>query len=60
MNYKFICPECKKSVEIEMRISEYTGKGHVCECGAELKRDVKDIGCNFEVKTDGFCGKCGS
>lgn len=60
MIYKFICPECKKSVEIEMRISEYTGKGHVCECGFELKRDVKDIGCNFEVKTDGFCGKCGS
>ena len=35
MNYKFICPECKKSVEIKMRISEYTGKGHVCECGFE-------------------------
>lgn len=55
MNYKFVCPECKKkSVEIEMRISEYIGKGHICECGVELKRDVKDIWCNFDVKSQDF------
>lgn len=60
MNYKFICPECNKTVEVEMRISEYTNKGHICECGTELKRDVKDMGYTFDIRTDGFCGKCGN
>jgi predicted nucleic acid-binding Zn ribbon protein len=60
MIYKFICPKCGTAKEIEMKISEYTSKGHTCECGAELKRDVSDMSTNFQVNLTGFCGKCGS
>lgn len=60
MRYKFVCTECNKAVEIEMKMSEYTSKGHICECGNELTRDIKDIGCKFDTsKISGFCGKCG-
>ena len=58
MNYKFKCPECKTVKEIEMKISEYTSKGHYCECGNEL---VSDICATFDTsKITGFCGKCGN
>jgi predicted nucleic acid-binding Zn ribbon protein len=61
MDYKFICPKCGKQKEIQMKISEYTNKGHYCECGEELKRCVKDLGTTFDTsKISGFCGKCGS
>ena len=61
MNYKFICPECKTAKEIEMKISEYTSKGHYCECGNELVRDISDICATFDTsKITGFCGKCGN
>ena len=44
-----------------MKISEYTSKGHYCECGNELVRDIKDICATFDTsKITGFCGKCGS
>lgn len=61
MNYKFICPECNKTVEVEMKMSEYKSGGHICECGTELKRNVKDIGSTFcTSRITGFCGKCGN
>lgn len=61
MDYKFICSKCGKEKEISMRISEYTSKGHMCECGTELKHDIKDIGCSFDTnKITGFLWKCGS
>lgn len=61
MTYKFICPKCGKQKEIDMRISEYTSKGHYCDCGEELKRDVKDICSRFDTsKVTDFCGKCGN
>lgn len=59
MIYKFICPKCNKEKEVEMRISEYTNKGHYCECGEELVRDIRDIGTTFDTShISGFCGKC--
>ena len=58
MNYKFKCPECKTVKEIEMKISEYTSKGHYCECGNELVRDISDICATFDTsKISGFFGK---
>lgn len=61
MNYKFKCLKCETTKKIEMRISEYTDKGHYCECGSELIRDVTDICTSFDTsKISGFCGKCGS
>ena len=58
MNDKFICPECKTVKEIEMKISEYTDKGHYCDCGNELVRDISDICSNFDTsKISGFFGK---
>ena len=60
MIYKFICPKCNTEKEIEMRMSEYTSKGHICDCGEELKRDVSDICSSFKVNVTGFCGKCGA
>lgn len=59
MVYKFVCKKCNKEKEIEMRISEYTGKGHLCDCGGELKRCINDFGTAFDTsKISGFCGKC--
>ena len=41
-----------------MRISEYTDKGHYCDCGNELVRDISDICSNFDTsKISGFFGK---
>ena len=60
MTYKFICPKCGKKHEISMRISEYTAKGHKCDCGEELVRDPEGFSCNFVVKCDGFYGKSNS
>lgn len=57
MNYKFICPKCGANKEIQMPISEYTAEGHICECGAELKRDPQSFCCSYEAKCDGFYGK---
>ena len=61
MNYKFICPKCETTKEIEMKMSEYTDKGHYCDCGSELVRDITDICTSFDTsKITGFCGKCGN
>lgn len=60
MTYIFICPKCGKTHNIQMAISEYTSKGHFCECGTELKRDPKSFNGSFIVKCDGFCGKTNS
>ena len=56
MNYKFICPKCGKRIEISMPISEYTPDGHMCDCGAELKRDVNDFCTVSQRNVDGFFG----
>lgn len=57
MTYPFVCPECGKKKEIQMLMSQYTSKGHFCECGAEMIRDPSSFSCNFVVKCDGFFGK---
>lgn len=58
MNYKFKCLKCETTKEIEMRMSEYTDKGHYCNCGNELVRDISDICSNFDTsKISGFFGK---
>lgn len=56
MTYKFICPKCGKSVEIQMSASEYVSEGHICDCGAELKRDIKDFCSNSKRNIEGFFG----
>lgn len=56
MVYKFICPNCNKSKEITIPISEYTPNGHYCECGTELKRDVSDFCVSSKRNIDGFFG----
>lgn len=40
-----------------MKMSEYTNKGHICECGENLIRDIADCCASFCVKCDGFFGK---
>lgn len=55
--YKFICPECNKEKEINMKISEYKSDGHICECGGQLKRSMKDTAKDYVVHTTGFYGK---
>lgn len=57
MKYKFICPKCGNEKTIEMRISEYKSDGHMCECGAELKRDPKSFCRSYQVNCDGFYAK---
>lgn len=54
MNYRFVCPSCGKTFTLSMPVSEYTASGHLCPCGAELKRDVKDFATSYAVKCDGF------
>lgn len=56
MTYMFICPECGKSVEIQMSASEYVSDGHICDCGAELKRDIDDFCSNSKRNIEGFFG----
>lgn len=56
MRYKFICPDCGAEKEIVMPISEYTPNGHKCDCGAELKRDVKDFCLVSQRNVEGFFG----
>lgn len=58
MDYSFICPKCEKEETIEMRMSEYTSKGHMCKkCGTELVRNPESFCSNFQVNCDGFFGK---
>lgn len=56
MDYKFICSQCGKKVSISMPISEYQPNGHYCECGSELKRDVKDFCIASQRNVEGFFG----
>lgn len=56
-NYKFKCPECGEVAEIQMRISEYHSDNHFCKCGAELKRDMKDVATDYVAKCTGLYGK---
>ena len=56
MDYKFICPKCGKEKTITMRISEYKSNGHFCDCGEELKRDVKDFCTSSSRNVEGFFG----
>lgn len=42
MKYIFQCHKCNKRYEIEMPISKYESKGHICECGEELERSISD------------------
>ena len=37
-----------------MRMSEYHADGHLCECGAELVRDLSDICTNYQINCTGF------
>lgn len=58
MNYKFKCPKCETTKEIEMKMSEYTDKGHYCDCGSELIKDITDICTSFDTSNiSGFFGK---
>ena len=51
MNYPFCCPKCGHREEISMKMSEYTGEGHMCkECNTEMVREVKSL------VYGGFCG----
>ena len=54
MIYRFKCPVCGQTEEIQMRISKYRPSGHICKCGAELIRDITDFGMNYQTKCDGF------
>lgn len=54
MEYKFVCPQCGKEHMIQMKMSEYKSEGHICECGAELKRDPNSFCKNFSVNCSGF------
>lgn len=54
MTYRFVCPSCGKAYELKMPVSEYKSDGHLCSCGAELMRDVKDFGTSYAVRFDGF------
>ncbi len=54
MNYLFRCPSCGKQTKIHMRMSEYSADGHLCECGAELVRDLSDICTNYQINCTGF------
>ena len=60
MFYPFICPECGHSETINMKITEYEAKGHLCpKCSAEMKRDPKSLVCGMSVDTTGdFYRKC--
>lgn len=57
MIYKFICPKCGKEKEVSMRISEYHENGHICDCGAELERNMQDVASGYICNTTGFYGK---
>ena len=57
MTYKFVCPKCSKEKDVQMPMTEYTAKGHICECGTELVRNPKTFCCAYQVNCDGFYGK---
>lgn len=60
MQYKFICPKCRKKYTISMQLSEYTSGGHICEdndCKTELIRDINDFAGGTIWKCDGAFGK---
>ena len=54
MIYRFYCPVCGEHTELKMPASEYTSDGHLCKCGAELKRDPHDFCHNYQVDCGGF------
>lgn len=56
MNYPFTCPKCGYHKDIEMKMSEYTSSGHLCdECNEEMQRDISSMKCGaFVDKTNTF------
>lgn len=42
MTYKFICKNCNKEHEIEMRMSEYTDKQNCHDCNGLMERSISD------------------
>ena len=56
MNYPFTCPKCGYHKDIEMKMSEYTSSGHLCdECNTEMKRDISSMTCAmFKDNTNTF------
>lgn len=55
MNYLFECPKCGTSKNIEMSMKDYHSDGHMCECGAEMEREVKSLICQCSIdKTGSF------
>ena len=46
MYYDFICKNCGNKEVVEMKITEYTSKGHTCsKCQSELERDISKAKC---------------
>ena len=44
MYYDFICKNCGNKEIIEMKITEYTSKGHTSsKCQSELERDISSM-----------------
>lgn len=56
MIYIFVCPSCGKRHEVQMLVSEYHANGHYCDCGTELKRDIKDFCTISQRNVEGFYG----
>lgn len=56
MYYPFECPNCKHKEELNMKMSEYTDKGHMCpECGTEMKREISSMAGAMSIdNTGGF------
>lgn len=54
MTYRFICPRCGATHELDMPISDYKPGGHYCDCGEELIRDPKSFCTSYSTKTSGF------
>ena len=45
MKYGFVCPKCDFRKEIDMKMSEYTSSGHLCDkCNEEMIRDISAMG----------------
>lgn len=58
MRYPFYCPKCGARRDINMLITEYTDKNHMCpNCSTEMKRDITSFGSVAIDKTGSFCNK---
>lgn len=55
MRYPFYCPKCGARRDINMLITEYTDKNHMCpDCGTEMKHDIASFGSIAVDKTNSF------